>query len=69
MFDAPTPTLVFDGFRLLGGSWARTPGRRLRGRGGRRSFPLTFPVARILVIDDDSDVREVIDEALDFAGV
>ena len=29
---------------------------------------MTFAVARILVIDDDSDIREVVGEALEFAG-
>jgi CheY-like chemotaxis protein len=29
---------------------------------------MNFGVARILVIDDDSDIREVVGEALEFAG-
>ncbi len=29
---------------------------------------MTFAVARILLIDDDSDIREVVGEALEFAG-
>jgi len=29
---------------------------------------MTFAVARILVSDDDSDIREVVGEALEFAG-
>jgi CheY-like chemotaxis protein len=34
----------------------------------RRPFPYEFRVPRILVIDDDSDIREVVGEALEFAG-
>jgi CheY-like chemotaxis protein len=34
----------------------------------RRSFPYELRVTRILVIDDDSDIREVVGEALEFAG-
>jgi len=34
----------------------------------RKSFPYDFRVARILLIDDDSDIREVVGEALKFAG-
>jgi CheY-like chemotaxis protein len=34
----------------------------------RPRFPYERRVARILVIDDDSDIREVVGEALEFAG-
>ena len=34
----------------------------------RRAFPYESRVTRILVVDDDSDIREVVGEALEFAG-